>query len=304
VLRFANIFWILLGSALTPLLILGLASRWRIFILQQRLRLSFARVVSLTWAGQFFNSILPGSTGGDLIKILQLCRFAPDRKAAAAATVFVDRLTAMVALVTMCVVALLIDPIPFRVLLPHGTTGIKAVFFGLGLTAGGAALAAGSFYALRLTNMGGRIKRTLLAARTNVQCSSGFLIALVTSFSLHLLNFSILYCFFHALHLTITYGQVVLLMMPVVLLIVLLPVTINGHGLRELLLVGYFTHFGVTVAGASGVNVQELAVAASVIAVANDLLWSVPGGILYFRRSGVHGPATGYQPTTASGPRQ
>lgn len=39
-------------------------------------------------------------------------------------------------------------------------------------------------------------------------------------------------------------------MMPVVLFLVLLPITINGHGLREVLLIGYFTQMGITASGA------------------------------------------------------
>ena len=87
-----NFAWAIPASALVALLITLLALRWRIFLRQQGLELPFSTIFSLTWAGQFFNSVLPGSTGGDVVKIYQLCRLAPDRKAAAAATVVVDRL--------------------------------------------------------------------------------------------------------------------------------------------------------------------------------------------------------------------
>ncbi|HEX8280303.1 MAG TPA: lysylphosphatidylglycerol synthase transmembrane domain-containing protein, partial [Chthoniobacterales bacterium] len=86
--------WAAAGSILTGLLIGALAARWRIFLREQKIELTFGTVLSLTWAGQFFNSVLPGSTGGDVFKIYQLCRLAPDRKAAAAATVVVDRFSA------------------------------------------------------------------------------------------------------------------------------------------------------------------------------------------------------------------
>jgi uncharacterized protein (TIRG00374 family) len=88
----------LLGaSLLTGLLIVGLALRWRIFLEQQNIVLPFGTVLGLTWAGQFFNSLLPGSTGGDVFKIYQVCRLAHDRKARAAATVLADRLSASLA---------------------------------------------------------------------------------------------------------------------------------------------------------------------------------------------------------------
>src|SRR3954447_26723512 len=90
--------WALAGSLLTGVLIAGLALRWKIFLEQQQIEVPFLRVLSLTWAGQFFNSLLPGSTGGDFFKIYQMCRLHPERKAAAASTVLLDRFSALVAL--------------------------------------------------------------------------------------------------------------------------------------------------------------------------------------------------------------
>lgn len=104
--------------------------------------------------------------------------------------------------------------------------------------------------------------------------------AVFLAFAIHLLNFLTIYLFARALHIPISYGQV-LLMMPVVLFLVLLPVTINGHGLREVLLIGYFGYLGITAAGTSGAQVRETAVALSLLAVANDLFWSAPGGLIY-----------------------
>src|SRR5207245_2732724 len=94
VLRRTDWHWLALGSAFTPVLIVGLARRWLIFVRQQGIAVRFLQLLSTTWIGQFFNSILPGSTGGDVVKIYRLCRLAPDRKAAVAASVLVDRLLA------------------------------------------------------------------------------------------------------------------------------------------------------------------------------------------------------------------
>src|SRR5437763_15654797 len=63
--------WALLGSLLTFGTIAGLAYRWRIFLTLQSIPVAFGRIVALTWAGQCFNSLLPGSTGGDVFKTVQ-----------------------------------------------------------------------------------------------------------------------------------------------------------------------------------------------------------------------------------------
>ena len=275
--------WALAGWAATSLLIAGLAFRWQIFLRQQRIELPFSAIFSLTWAGQFFNSILPGSTGGDVVKIYQVCRLAPDRKAAAAATVFVDRITALIALLVIAGSAFVIDPaplsfLPITSLSSRTIAGWFATFLLLAII--GAWLL---YRPMRSTLWGGRLFRTLEAAKGHLSINRGFLAAILLSFALHLINFSIAYFFARALGLSISYLQI-LLMMPVVLFLVLLPITINGHGLRELLLIGYFTQMNVTVGGQAPSSFREMAVAFSLVLVTNDLLWSIPGGLWYMAR--------------------
>jgi hypothetical protein len=61
----------------------------------------------------------------------------------------------------------------------------------------------------------------------------------------------------------------------------MVPVTINGHGLREVLLISYLTYLGVAVTGHADVDARETAVALSLLAVATDLLWGLAGGVFY-----------------------
>ena len=66
--------------------------------------------------------------------------------------------------------------------------------------------------------------------------------------------------------------------------LVMMPITVNGHGLREVLLIFYFGKLGLGLADHSSMGVQETAIAFSALLVANDLLWSLPGGAWYFLR--------------------
>ena len=274
--------WALAGWALTSLLIAGLALRWQIFLREQKIELPFPTIFSLTWAGQFFNSFLPGSTGGDVVKIYQVCRLVPDRKAAAAATVFVDRLSALLALLVLAVIAMAIDPVPLRVLSAQSLSVRMLCWILLFLAV--VAVAAGLlFRTLRSTFWGGRLVRTLVAAKNNFSFNRRLLAAVLLAFAIHLVNFLIAYLFARALGISITYLQV-LVIVPVVILLVMLPVTINGHGLRELLLISYFTQMGITLSGHPESGAREIAIAWSLILVANDLLWSLPGGIWYLVR--------------------
>jgi uncharacterized protein (TIRG00374 family) len=268
---------VLAGSILTSPLIAGLAARWQIFLRQQRLEFSLSTIFGLTWAGQFFNSLLPGSTGGDVVKIYQLCRMAPTRKPAVAATVVADRLAALVALLVLAGISFGIEPAPLR-LLYRASVSLNVI---IALCVFGFIGAVILWSLIRSAKWQARIARLLAACREALTLNRKLLAAVALAFAVHLLNFLIIYFFARSLHLTITYQQV-LLIMPVVLFLVLLPVTINGHGLRELLLIAYFTFLGIRLRGGLSGGTQEIAVALSILIVANDLLWSLPGGIWYF----------------------
>ncbi|MDQ6625852.1 MAG: flippase-like domain-containing protein [Verrucomicrobiota bacterium] len=274
--------WAGLGFTSTAVLIASLALRWQIFLRQQRIVLPFRTTFALTWAGQFFNSLLPGSTGGDVIKILSVCRLAPDRKPAATSTVLVDRFTALVALAVLAGVALLTYPGPVMGLITDRISlrnSVIAVLAG-GVLTGAVAIGLARF--LRGSRIVDVIVRVATAMRANLVLSPKIAFAGILAFEIHLWNFLTVFLYARALGIPISFGEV-LLMMPVILFIVLVPVTINGHGLRELLLIAYFTRMGMATQAATA-NPQETAVALSLLVVANDLLWSLPGGLFYLLR--------------------
>jgi len=274
--------WALLAFLFTGTLIAALALRWQVFLQQQRIELPFLETLSLTWAGQFFNSFLPGSTGGDVFKIYQVCRRVPDRKAAAVASVLIDRLSALVALLVLAGVAFVMEPAPLRAL-----AGDRFAHFNAFWIAAALVLIVAVVLIVRhiivAQEWGRRLQRTIVATVRGIRPNAAVAFALFLAFAIHLLNFLTTFFLARSLGVAITCFQV-LLMMPVVLLLVMLPVTINGHGLRELLLIAYFTQLGVHLGQRTDIGFREVAVALSLLMVANDLLWSLPGGLQYLAR--------------------
>jgi len=268
-----------MGSLLTFGLIALLAVRWRIFLKKQHLNLPLATLVPLTWSGQFFNSILPGSTGGDLIKILQLCRFYPDRKAEGAVTVVMDRFTALIALVALAGCALLIQPISLADVLGNGSFQLPWwLLFALACITTVACAVVITF--CRKPVWQSRFTRLLAVVKASLRPSPSLAAALFLSFVIHCISFAIAYCFAQSLHLTVTVTKI-FMFMPVLVFLVMMPVTVNGHGLREVLLIFYFNKLGIAAPAALGSGVKEAAVALSALIVMNDLLWSLPGGLWY-----------------------
>jgi len=216
------------------------------------------------------------------VKIYQACRLNPERKAAAAATVLADRLTGLLALLLLAAIGVAINPLPLRILshetlLPARTIcllSIGCVFLVI--------VAWFLFRSARGTLWGGRALRTLLAAKSSFTFNRRWFAAFGVSLATHLLTILIAYLFAKALGLSLSLLQA-LLIMPVIALFIMLPVTISGHGLREIILIAWFAQIGKTT-GLATLAVRESAIAFSLLMVTNDLLWALPGGILYLMR--------------------
>jgi uncharacterized protein (TIRG00374 family) len=65
--------------------------RWHLLLQGAGLGISFGHSFSYTFIGTFFNNIMPGLTGGDLVKAVYIARHHPKRKTEAIITVLLDR---------------------------------------------------------------------------------------------------------------------------------------------------------------------------------------------------------------------
>jgi uncharacterized protein (TIRG00374 family) len=102
--------WQLLAPALLLILIqpfLG-AWRWMILLKAQEMELSFAESLRLVLVGFFFNTFVPGATGGDLFRIYYVAR-GQGKTGAAVASVVADRLMGLPPLILLVLAALLLD---------------------------------------------------------------------------------------------------------------------------------------------------------------------------------------------------
>ena len=109
-LRLAASHWPWLAAGLVVLLIaLGLCLvRWKLVLEAMELHLSWPRTVAVFFIGHFFNSFMPGGTGGDLIKAYYTARETHHRKTEAVATIFIDRTTGLIALIVIVLTTLLL----------------------------------------------------------------------------------------------------------------------------------------------------------------------------------------------------
>lgn len=112
--RLKHVLWqpsnLLLSLLALTLVALLCAARWKFLVRALGLKLSFRDLVSLTMIGNFFNTFMPGSVGGDLIKAWYVAGRAPQQRTKAVFTVLLDRVIGLAVIVFYAACTLLFYP--------------------------------------------------------------------------------------------------------------------------------------------------------------------------------------------------
>jgi uncharacterized membrane protein YbhN (UPF0104 family) len=242
--------------------------RWRILLAGLGCTVPLGTLVSSYLVGSFFNSFLPTTVGGDVVRVMDTSRHTST--ANAAASVLVERATGIGALLVMAGAALLVAP---SLAATAPAAGIAALLFavlgalfvilGWGMVRTGLARRVGKLGKLLMAvAMYGRSRRELIVA-------SLLGVVLQVNVALHY------YLLSAAFHQNVS-PWAFLLITPVLTVVLMLPVSINGVGLREAAFVQLMKPFGVSNASA---------VALSVTSYALITLCALVGGVVYLFRT-------------------
>lgn len=93
------------GCFLTSLTVIAI--RWRFLLRIQDIHIGLWEAIRLTFLGQFFNTVIPGTVGGDLVKAYYVSKHTP-RKAAVLVSIFVDRVLGLTELTLLAAIMLVI----------------------------------------------------------------------------------------------------------------------------------------------------------------------------------------------------
>lgn len=257
-------------------------TRWRMVMKVHGLHLSFLRAIEISLVAHFFNSFLLGSAGGDVMRAIYAARETHHKKTEAVVTVFVDRILGLWSLLLFGCLMM----IPNRELIYHhpylrsccllvlgmtlvGTIAVIAAFRG-GLTAGWN----GPRKLLMRLPKAATLERSLLACRRFGKEPGFFPRILAVSMGLNVL------CVLHVQIIANGLASMPLdpiltaLIVPVITVIIALPITPNGFGMREYLFVYLLS--------AAPLHLDETAaLSLSLWAFAGSLFWSLIGGIVY-----------------------
>ena len=226
-------FWLTALGLLLVTQVVG-SVRWRLFARALRFTHSVPRMTSYAFVGNFFNLVLPTSMGGDVIRAFYLDGKS-GRKLAAFASVFLDRLNGLLVLLAMACTAVLLSPISLPAWIPISVIGIVGVGV-LGIAALPLALRFGRLPAKRVRQLQTMLHllkepRTLIAAT-------------LLSIFVQLSSVIIVWLIGHGLQAPIPTAYY-WIMVPMVSLLTLLPISINGMGVREGGVVLFLTPLGV-----------------------------------------------------------
>ncbi len=253
-----------LWFAAVGIAVLGIVAsgkRWQLFARGMGFERSLAQYTAYYFIGSYFNLLLPTSVGGDVMRVWYL-NGKSGRKLAALASVFLERLNGLLVLIAMACVGVLLTPVPLPAWVHGCVWGV----------AGCAVLGLASLPILA------RWRRLPLQRREQLQTMLTLwhmpkVMALSTAMSILVQVFGVLclWCIGKSLGLEIPIGYYCILG-PMVSLLTLLPISVNGMGVREVGMVVFLAPLSVGEDSA-----KTLAFLWFMVSVAVSLL----GGLVY-----------------------
>jgi glycosyltransferase 2 family protein len=256
------------------------AYRWSLLLGSQGLPSSGRRCVRLTFIGFFFNNVLPGLTGGDLVKAVMIAQDHPEYRARAVGTVIVDRLVGLIVLAALSAIVLAFHAERY----PEAAFAIFAFL--------GGALAAAVLFLSRRVRRALRfdvLARRLPGAEKLRKLDEAFFLyrsrpraivyACLLSVFAHVGNLGAVYLFGLGIGLDSSAGLIgpplaaYVATVPIVMIVSSVPLLPGGWGVGELAFAYFFRTVGVW-------NI-DLSIALSVVQRTAALLWSLVGGVYF-----------------------
>lgn len=102
----ADIRFVMGGLFLSIMALFARTWKWKMILRRVGIRVSYGRLLEVYTISYWFNTFLPGSIGGDLYKIYDVSR-ASNKNIRPAATVIIERLTGMLSLLAVAMTALI-----------------------------------------------------------------------------------------------------------------------------------------------------------------------------------------------------
>lgn len=248
--------------------------RWRALLAMVDVRPRFGRLLQLQLSALFFNVVIPGNVGGDVVKALYVARDArPEARPTILLIVFLERLLGLIGLVVLGSVVVLarggaiwsqplFRPLAASVLVLGAGTGLGLAGFLLLMNKAGARIAGWTSGTTRF----GKIFAQLVAALRLVSAAPGQLVrALVYSVGIHALGIGFFTVLVRALAGHDVGFSEMATVYPLGILTLILPISPSGLGVGHVAFDKLFDAIGLS-GGATVFNVYLLGTIAPYLA--------------------------------------
>ncbi len=278
--RQASSLWLLGALGLYALMVAASTWRWGVLLKAQDVRLPFRSLTSSFLVATFFNNFLPSNIGGDVVRVTDTAA-AAGSKTLAATIVLLDRCVGLLGLVLVAALGATMagstfgngGPIPAAVLWAG---------FAVAAAIAAPALYKPDFYALllrplrlfhpqwvdeRLKRLTAVLTRFAATPRALARCFAGAIVvqAVLVGFYLAIA---------HSLRIPIGFTELAVIV-PISFIVQMLPLSMNGFGIREATFGYYFTRLGLPL---------ESALLVSFLGAALVMLFSLSGAVAYLSR--------------------
>lgn len=277
--RQASPSWLLGALGLYLIMTLTSTWRWALLLKAQHLDIRFRSLTSSFLVATFFNNFLPSNIGGDVVRIADTAPIAGSRTLATT-VVLLDRGIGLLALVLVAAVGSTVHP---RFGDGH-TLGAGILWFGFLLAATFATAAVrfphtfaklahplrrlhAEWVDQRLAKFTATLSRFQETPGALAGCFTGAAFVQVAIVGFYV-------AIAHSMRIPIGFAELAVIV-PVTLIVQMLPVSLNGFGVREATFGFYFARLGLPL---------ESALLVSFMGAALVLLFSLSGGVIYLAR--------------------
>jgi len=254
--------------------------RWQLFLKMLHLHVPLPETTRLFFIGAFFNQFLPGTTGGDVVRVFYLMKEHPEHRTAGFLSVAVDRLLAVLVLVAMGLAFAWSRSEWFaRSVAVGNTMKIFAIILFTMAVGLAASFVLTKRHLVELLPVGmpfrdaivklSKLWQLCIENRREALLGAFYTLPMLVTF------FTAFYCVARAFTPKVDFLNMMSIM-PLVTAVSSLPISLNGIGVREALL-DELLHVLCGVAKGTGMLV-------SIAGMVVYLLWGLPGGWFYLSR--------------------
>ena len=280
--RPASPAWLAGALLLYFTMIIASAVRWDVLLRAQHVRLPFSFLTQSFLVATFFNNFLPSNIGGDVIRISDTAKPAGS-KTLATTVVLIDRGLGLLGLALMAATG---ATLMSRMSVGPVGPGMLWAGFGAGAIIATPALlmpetATRILQPLRVFHaewVDERINKLTYALTRFKESPTALAICFVGAVAVQGLLVLFYVAVARSMHIPIGFAELAVIV-PVSFIVQMIPLSVNGFGVREATFGFYFTRLGLPL---------ESALLVSFVGAALIMLFSLSGGVAYLRRSVVN----------------